>query len=76
MNKDQKNHESNVSTGLNSVQTIYEGSVNARVVERVGNLAPSQSKGIAHEIMYADKLNVIRPELGSDKIIYKEQCGS
>ena len=36
MNKDQKNYESNVSTGLNSVQTIYEGSVNARVVERAG----------------------------------------
>lgn len=71
MNKDQKNYESNVSTGLNSVQTIYEGSVNARVVERVGNLAPSQSKGIAHEIMYADKLNVTRPELGVTKLSTK-----
>lgn len=71
MNKDQKNYESNVSTGLNSVQTIYEGSVNARVVERAGNLASSQSKGIAHEIMYADKLNVTRPELGVTKLSTK-----
>ena len=74
MNKDQKNYESNVSTGLNSVQTIYEGSVNARVVERVGNLAPSQSKGIAHEIMYADKLNVTRPELGVTKLSTKSNA--
>lgn len=71
MNKDQKNYESNVSTGLNSVQTIYEGSVDARVVERAGNLASSQSKGIAHEIMYADKLNVTRPELGVTKLSTK-----
>lgn len=71
MNKDQKNYESNVSTGLNSVQTIYEGSVNARVVERAGNLASSQSKGIAHEIMYADKLNVTRPGLGVTKLSTK-----
>ncbi|MGO5275050.1 hypothetical protein ACTQ07_00610 [Holdemanella porci] len=71
MNKDQKNYESNVSTGLNSVQTIYEGSVNARVVERAGNLASSQSKGIAHEIMYADKLNITRPELGVTKLSTK-----
>ena len=71
MNKDQKNYESNVSTGLNSVQTIYEGSVNARVVERAGNLASSQSKGIAHEIMYADKLNVTRPEFGVTKLSTK-----
>lgn len=74
MNKDQKNYESNVSTGLNSVQTIYEGSVNARVVERVGNLAPSQSKGIAHEIMYTDKLNVTRPELGVTKLSTKSNA--
>lgn len=71
MNKDQKNYESNVSTGLNSVQTIYEGSVNARVVERAGNLASSQSKGIAHEIMYADKMNLTRPELGVTKLSTK-----
>lgn len=71
MNKDQKNYESNVSTGLNSVQTIYEGSVNARVVERAGNLSSLQSKGIAHEIMYADKLNVTRPELGVTKLSTK-----
>lgn len=71
MNKDQKNYESNVSTGLNSVQTIYEGSVNARVVERAGNLASSQSKGIAHEIMYADKLNVTHPERGVTKLSTK-----
>lgn len=74
MNKDQNYYESNVSTGLNSVQTIYEGSVNARVVERVGNLAPSQSKGIAHEIMYADKLNVTRPELGVTKLSTKSNA--
>ena len=74
MNKDQKNYESNISTGLNSVQTIYEGSVNARVVERAGNLASSQSKGIAHEIMYADKLNVTRPELGMAKLSTKSNA--
>ena len=74
MNKDQKNYESNVSTGLNSVQTIYEGSVNARVVERVGNLAPSQSKGISHEIMYADKMNLTRPELGVTKLSTKSNA--
>lgn len=74
MNKDQKNYESNVSTGLNSVQTIYEGSVNERVVERVGNLSPSQSKGIAHEIMYADKLNVTHPELGVTKLFTKSNA--
>ncbi|MGN8719385.1 hypothetical protein [Holdemanella porci] len=74
MNKDQKNYESNVSTGLNSVQTIYEGSVNARVVERAGNLASSQSKGIAHEIMYADKLNITRPELGVTKLSTKSNA--
>ena len=74
MNKDQKNNESNVSTGLNSVQTIYEGSVNARVVERAGNLASSQSKGIAHEIMYADKLNVTRPKLGVTKLSTKSNA--
>ena len=74
MNKDQKNYESNVSTGLNSVQTIYEGSVNARVVERAGNLASSQSKGIAHEIMYADKMNLTRPELGVTKLSTKSNA--
>lgn len=74
MNKDQKNYESNVSTGLNSVQTIYEGSVNARVVERAGNLSSLQSKGIAHEIMYADKLNVTRPELGVTKLSTKSNA--
>lgn len=74
MNKDQKNYESNVSTGLNFVQTIYEGSVNARVVERAGNLASSQSKGIAHEIMYADKLNITRPELGVTKLSTKSNA--
>lgn len=50
---------------------IYEWSVNSRVVERVGNLAPSQSKGIAHEILYSDKLNVTRPELGVTKLSTK-----
>lgn len=74
MNKDQKNYESNVSTGLNSVQTIYEGSVNARVVERAGNLSSLQSKGIAHEIMYADKLNITRPELGVTKLSTKSNA--
>lgn len=71
MKKDQENYESNLSTGFNSVQTIYEGSVNARVVERVGNLSSLQSKGIAHEIMYADKLNVTHPELGVTKLSTK-----
>lgn len=53
------------------MQNVYEGSVNSRVVERVGNLAPSQSKGIAHEILYADKLNITRPELGVTKLSTK-----
>ena len=66
-----KNNDFNLATGFNCVQNVYEGSVNSRVVERVGNLAPSQSKGIAHEILYADKLNITRPELGVTKLSTK-----
>lgn len=67
----EKNNDFNLATGFNCVQNVYEGSVNSRVVERVGNLAPSQSKGIAHEILYADKLNITRPELGVTKLSTK-----
>lgn len=67
----EKNNDFNLATGFNCVQNVYEGSVNSRVVERVGNLAPSQSKGIAHEILYSDKLNVTRPELGVTKLSTK-----
>ena len=67
----EKNNDFNLATGFNCVQNVYDGSVNSRVVERVGNLAPSQSKGIAHEILYSDKLNVTRPELGVTKLSTK-----
>lgn len=53
--------EASASTIL---QSIYEGTVNKRVVERVGNLHPNQSKGIVHEVLYADKLNVTHSNLG------------
>lgn len=64
----EKNNDFNLATGFNCVQNVYEGTVNARVVERVGNLPTSQRKGIAHEIIYANKLNVTRPDLGVTKL--------
>lgn len=67
----EKNNDFNLATGIICAQNVYEGSVNSRVVERVGKMPPSQSKGIAHEIMYTDKLNVTRPELGVTKLSTK-----
>lgn len=52
------------STTSTIAQTVYESDVNRRVLERVGQMNPSQSKGIVHEILYTDKMNLTQPMLG------------
>lgn len=56
--------QANNSIANTMAQTVYESDVNRRVVERVGKMNPSQSKGIVHEVLYTDKMNLTHPSLG------------
>lgn len=64
----ENNKQTMNATSATFVQTAYEANVNKRVVDRVGRLGPDKSKGIVHEVLYTDKMNVTKPELGNTRL--------
>ena len=64
----ENNKQTMNATSTTFVQTAYEANVNKRVVDRVGRLGPDKSKGIVHEVLYTDKMNVTKPELGNTRL--------